>query len=49
MEMRASPVRGQRAGQRSIRLSRAYRALYTIQQPGPTEFIRIEEVIKHAY
>lgn len=43
------PLRGQRAGQRSVRLSRAYRAFYTIAQDGVVEFVFVEEVNKHGY
>ena len=42
------PLKGQRAGQRSIRLSRAYRAIYVIAQ-GSVEFVSVEEVHKHEY
>jgi proteic killer suppression protein len=42
------PLKGERFGQRSIRLSRAYRAIYEIK--GDTaEFVSIEEVGKHDY
>lgn len=43
------PLKGQRMGQRSIRLSRAYRAIYEIHQNGSLHFISIEEVSKHEY
>lgn len=42
------PLKGQRAGQRSIRLSRAYRAIYSVQN-GEVEFVLVEEVTKHDY
>jgi len=42
------PLKGQRAGQRSIRLSRAYRAIYLIAQ-GTVEFVSVEGVHKHEY
>ena len=42
------PLRGKRKGQRSIRLSRSYRAIYTIKKD-KVEFILIEEVNKHDY
>ena len=42
------PLKGRRIGQRSIRLSRAYRAIYTIQNH-EVEFALIEEVTKHDY
>jgi proteic killer suppression protein len=43
------PLRGQRAGQRSIRLSRAYRAIYVVTTRGDVEFIQVVEVSKHDY
>jgi toxin HigB-1 len=43
------PLRGQRLGQRSIRLSKAYRAIYRIDERGSIEFVIIEEVSKHGY
>ena len=42
------PLQGRRAGQRSIRLSRAYRAIYEIQTDA-VEFVSVEEVTKHVY
>jgi toxin HigB-1 len=42
------PLKGDRIGQRSIRLSRTYRAIYEIE--GDTaEFVSVEEVTKHEY
>lgn len=43
------PLRGKRRRQRSIRLSRHYRAIYEIRQNGEIEFVQIEEVTKHEY
>ena len=43
------PLRGNRSGQRSIRLNRAYRAIYEIQSDQTIEFVSIEEVNKHDY
>ena len=43
------PLHGPRKGQRSIRLSRSYRAIYLIKEGGSVEFISVEEVNKHAY
>jgi len=40
------PLRGEREGQRSIRLSRAYRAIYLVVGSAT---VRIEEVSKHGY
>jgi len=44
------PLRGKRTGQRSIRLSRAYRAIYVIMN-GKLEvsFVEVKEVSKHEY
>jgi len=42
------PLKGNRAGQRSIRLSRAYRAIYEIKKD-TIEFVSVEEVSKHDY
>lgn len=43
------PLHGQRRGQRSIRLSRAYRAIYEIQADRVGRVVSIEEVSKHDY
>ena len=43
------PLHGDRAGQRSIRLNRGYRAIYVIRDRGAIEFIQVEEVHKHEY
>jgi len=43
------PLKGFRAGQRSIRLSRAYRAIYRVVAKDTIEFVLIEEVNKHEY
>jgi len=44
-------LKGQRKGQRSIRLNKAYRAIYTEYENGSIEFdyIEIDEVNKHGY
>jgi len=42
------PLKGHRAGQRSIRLSRSYRAIYEVRRER-VEFVSIEEVGKHKY
>jgi plasmid maintenance system killer protein len=42
-------LKGKRAGQRSIRLSQAYRAIYKILKDGKIQFIEIIEVNKHDY
>lgn len=43
------PLHGKRVGERSIKLSKSYRAIYTIQQDHTIEFVMIEEVNKHDY
>jgi len=43
------PLKGERAGQRSIRLNKAYRAIYSIQEDGTIKFAAIREVNKHDY
>ncbi len=44
------PLRGEWEGYRSIRLSRAYRAIYSIcEDDEDTEFVRVETVNKHRY
>jgi proteic killer suppression protein len=41
-------LQGKRAGQRSIRLSRAYRAIYEIKGK-EIEIVSIEDISKHEY
>jgi proteic killer suppression protein len=43
------PLKGRRTGQRSIRLSRAYRAIYKIGREPGGSYVSIEEVGKHDY
>jgi toxin HigB-1 len=43
------PLKGKRAGQRSIRLNKAYRAIYTIEADDSINFVEIREVNKHDY
>lgn len=43
------PLHGQRKNQRSIRLSKAYRAIYIIDRDGEMEIVEIIEVNKHDY
>lgn len=43
------PLKGDRKGQRSIRLNKSYRAIYIIKNDGTIEFIEIAEVNKHEY
>jgi len=43
------PLHGEWQGQRSIRLSRSYRAIYVVKSQGAVEFVSIEEITQHAY
>lgn len=43
------PLKGDRKGQRSIRLNKAYRAIYEISDKGEIHLIKIVEVNKHDY
>lgn len=43
------PLKGKRSGERSIRLSRAYRAIYVLEESGEAELVSVEEVTKHEY
>ena len=43
------PLSGQRKGQRSIRLSKGYRAFYSMSKSGAMEIVSVEEVNKHEY
>ena len=42
-------LKGDRKGQRSIRLSRGYRAIYEVREKRTVEFVSVEEVNKHEY
>jgi DNA-binding transcriptional regulator YiaG len=43
------PLKGKWVGHRSIRLSKSYRAIYTVRHDGTVEFARVEAVSKHEY
>ena len=43
------PLKGKRKGERSIRLSRAYRAIYKELENGELVLVEIIEVYKHDY
>jgi proteic killer suppression protein len=43
------PLKGEWVGFRSIRLSRTYRAIYSIQDDSSVEFALVETVNKHEY
>lgn len=43
------PLRGTRAGQRSVRLNRAYRVIYIEQKNGQVRIAQVIEVNKHEY
>jgi proteic killer suppression protein len=40
---------GPHAGERSIRLNKAWRAFYVIKSDGTAEFVSVEEINKHEY
>lgn len=42
------PLKGDRKGQRSIRLNRSYRAIYEIRD-GEVQFVSVEEITNHKY
>lgn len=42
------PLKGNRAGQRSVRLNKSYRAIYETQEE-TIKFIEIMEITKHEY
>jgi len=43
------PLRGRRKGQRSIRLNRAYRAIYVERSRDNLELLEVQEINKHDY
>lgn len=43
------PLKGHRFGQRSIRLNKAYRAIYIETRDGSVECLEVIEVSKHEY
>ena len=43
------PLKGKRKGQRSIRLNRAYRAIYELDMGSVIHFVEVIEVNKHDY
>ena len=43
------PLKGTRRGQRSVRLNRAYRAIYVERETGTVELLEVLEVNKHDY
>ena len=43
------PLKGKRAGQRSLRLNKAYRAIYVEREGGKIRIIDVIEVSKHDY
>jgi proteic killer suppression protein len=43
------PLKGQRKGQRSVRLNRAYRLIYTRLDQGEIVVVGVQEVNKHEY
>lgn len=47
--LHVEPLRGNRSGQRSVRLSRAYRLIYIEDQNHLTVTVKVIEVNKHEY
>jgi toxin HigB-1 len=45
----AERLRGDRVGQFSIRLNKAYRAIYVIEKNNRVKFVKLIEVNKHEY
>ena len=43
------PLTGKRKGQRSIRLSKGYRAIYTVDKDDSVNIVKVQEVNKHDY
>jgi toxin HigB-1 len=43
------PLQGNRKGQRSIRLNKAYRAIYELSTNGQMDIVEVMEVNKHDY
>ena len=43
------PLRGDRRGQRSVRLNRQWRAIYTELATGELAIVTLEEITPHAY
>lgn len=43
------PLRGQRSGQRSVRLNRSYRLIYEEIEQGETHIVGVQEINKHEY
>jgi len=43
------PLKGKRAGERSIRLNKAYRAIYVLDKESKIEIIKVTEISKHDY
>lgn len=43
------PLQGDRKGQKSIRLNRAYRAIYIQRSLGDFKFLEVLEINKHSY
>ena len=43
------PLKGQRFGQRSVRLNKAYRAIYIENESGTIRIVKVLEVNKHEY
>jgi proteic killer suppression protein len=43
------PLKGQRKGQRSVRLNKKWRAIYIVREDGSVEYVEVQEVTPHDY
>jgi proteic killer suppression protein len=43
------PLKGDRRGQRSIRLNRSWRAIYELKSDGSVDLVEVQEVNHHEY
>ena len=43
------PLKGDRRGQRSIRLNRSWRAIYELKSDGAVDLVEVQEVNHHEY
>lgn len=43
------PLKGKRKGQRSIRLNKKYRAIYTVNKDIMIDYVEVQEINKHDY
>ena len=43
------PLKGKRHGQRSVRLNRKWRLIYSLQKNGSLKIVKVEEITPHDY